>query len=341
MKPKDRDFLETKENLIFCVVGYLHPPDRVTSYLKYVPSKDGIWKKGELRYKRTLNYYHVSQVEGTYSYLEKNYPDYIFHDNVRNIKISAVPKAKISKYYRPQKRMREILENPVDILEEKAYKIVKKIEQKINIEDKIGVTGSVLTRSHNPTFSDLDFTVYGWENVMKVKREILDLKSKGFMRFLSEKELEIWCKERNQKFPLSVSELRRIASRRWNFGYFNDTYFSFHATRNDNEITEVYGDNLYTKLGEVAGTGIVSDVKESLYNPAIYKIRDSSIDTKDVVLSEIVTYESLYSGLFDMGDKVQFKGVLEKVEGKKNYNRVILGAAGTKNSYVKWFTPQD
>ncbi|MBD3206747.1 hypothetical protein GF319_10460 [Candidatus Bathyarchaeota archaeon] len=340
MKPKDRDFIETKEGLIFCVVGYLHPSDRITSYLKYIPSIDGIWQKGEVTYKRMIKYYHVSQIESTYSYLEKKYPEYIFLDPIRDIKISAVPKNSIKRYYIPKIRLLEILENPLDVLEEKASKIVKEIQKKVNIENNIGITGSVLTSLHNPNFSDLDFTVNGWENVMKVKKAILDLKSEGFIRFLSENELSTWCKERSEKFPLSVSELRRIAKRRWNFGYFEDIYFSLHATRDDDEIKEVYGNNLYTKLGEVSGKGVISDVKESLYNPAIYKIRNSSTE-KEVKISEIVSFESLYSGLFNVDDLVQFKGVLEKVEGKNNYHRVVLGAAGTKNSYVKWFIPQD
>ena len=68
-KPKDKDFIETIEGLLFCVVGYLHPPDRYTAYLKYVPSEGGKWKRGETRYARVLPYYHVSQVENTYGFL--------------------------------------------------------------------------------------------------------------------------------------------------------------------------------------------------------------------------------------------------------------------------------
>jgi len=40
-KPKDRDFVETLEGLLFCVVGYLHPPDKYTAYLKYSPAAEG------------------------------------------------------------------------------------------------------------------------------------------------------------------------------------------------------------------------------------------------------------------------------------------------------------
>ena len=39
--PKDRDFVETAEGFFFCLVGYLHPPDRYTAYLKYTPAESG------------------------------------------------------------------------------------------------------------------------------------------------------------------------------------------------------------------------------------------------------------------------------------------------------------
>jgi len=40
-RPKDRDFVETAEGFFFCLVGYLHPPDRYTAYLKYTPAESG------------------------------------------------------------------------------------------------------------------------------------------------------------------------------------------------------------------------------------------------------------------------------------------------------------
>ena len=63
LEPNDRDMVETRDGLMFVVVGYLHPPGRVTAYLKYVPSEEGRWRRGDTRYTRTLRYYHVTQVE--------------------------------------------------------------------------------------------------------------------------------------------------------------------------------------------------------------------------------------------------------------------------------------
>lgn len=335
MKPRDRDFIETKDGSLFCVVGYLHPPDKVTAYLKYIPSESGKWARGASHYTRTMDYYHVTQVENTYNYLKKHHPDYIFKDPVRNITVSAVPKKMIKKYYCPRERLLTILEDPKDILEKKLCEITDDLIEYLEIKNNIGVTGSLLTGSHNPTFSDLDITVYGKKNMFNVKQAVADLKKEGVIRRSSERELNEWCMQRSEKFSLSINDLKKIAVKRWNFGYYKDTYFSFHLIRSDEEIKEEYGDYVYNQLGEIKGNGVVDDVSESMYNPAIYGVRNSSLEKIDEHISKIVSFESIYGGLFEVGDFVEFQGILERVQGKKVYNRIVLGGAGSKNSYIK------
>ncbi|MEE8354473.1 MAG: hypothetical protein V3S09_01480, partial [Candidatus Bathyarchaeia archaeon] len=123
-KPRDRDFVETVEGLLFCVVGYLHPPDRVTAYLKYVPDPGGKWRRGETGYSRAIPYYHVSQVENTYGFLGENHPEYLHDCPVRNITVSSVPRDSIRTYYRPRERLAAIMEEPGDGLESKLRDLV-------------------------------------------------------------------------------------------------------------------------------------------------------------------------------------------------------------------------
>ena len=125
-KPKDRDFIETAEGLLFCVVGYLHPPERITAYLKYIPAPEGKWGRGETRYSRVLPFYHVSQVEETYSLLEERNPHFLFDCPVRNIRISSVPRRKVKAYYHPRERLREIQSSGgKDPLEKKVVNLVR------------------------------------------------------------------------------------------------------------------------------------------------------------------------------------------------------------------------
>lgn len=337
MKPKDRDMVETCDGLMFVVVGYLHPPGRVTAYLKYVPAEEGKWRRGDTRYTRTLRYYHVTQVENTYGYLRKSHPDYLYDCPVRNITVSCVPLSDVKRYYNPVERVDSLIRGgPSDSLEEKLLGLVEYLREHADVEGKIGVTGSILTRSHNPEFSDIDITVYGREESRRVREAVLGARKEGVIRGRSEEELERWVAQRAEKFPLTGEELRRIASTRWNYGFYRDTYISVHPTRTDDEITESYGDFTYSQLGEVKGTAVVVDAAESIYLPAIYRVTDSELENRGTKVSEVVSYEGIYGGLFAEGDKVEFRGVLERYEGKEMGHRVVLGGAGSTGGYVKW-----
>lgn len=333
-KPKDRDFIETTEGYFFCVVGYLHPPDGYTAYLKYTPSPTGKWSRGETRYSRSITYYQVSQVENTYDFLKKQHPEHILNCPVRNIEVSWVPRFKVKKYYKPRERIQEIKCNgPKDLLERKLLKLITLLEQTANVENNLGVTGSILTKTHNPSFSDMDITVYGKENSDRVKRAIIDFKEySAELKGLSDQEREVWVKNRLDKYELDKEDLAKISKKRWNYGYYDGVYFSIHPTRRDEEISETYGDNIYTRIGQVTGTATVMDSSESIYLPASYRISRCEMEG----VTEIVSFEGLYCNVFAKGDRVQFNGILEEVSGKNPHKRVIIGGADSPDSYLKW-----
>jgi predicted nucleotidyltransferase len=332
-KPKDRDFVETVEGYLFCVVGYLHPSDGYTAYLKYVPSEDGKWMRNGVRYSRSIPYYQVSQVENTYQYLKDKHPEYILQCPVRNIEVSWVPKNRVKKYYNPQERMRDIKTDPKDPLEEKLLRLTRIIEETTSCEDALGVTGSILTKTHNPAFSDIDLTVYGKEESYRVMKALKDLKKESKeIKGISSQEKGEWIIHRISKYKLTAEDLMKIAERRWNYGCFEGTYFSIHPTRKDEEITENYGDNIYHRIDEATGKATVSDASESIYLPAVYKVSDN--ETSDI--SEVVSFEGLYGSLFDKGDTVEYSGILEELTGKNSHKRLIVGGAGSPESYIKW-----
>ena len=180
MKPKDRDFIQTVDEHVFCVVGYLHPPDGYTAYLKYVPSPDGKWGKDGQRYSRTLSFYHVSQVEITYRYLKEGYPQYLYYCPVRNTTTSWVPKSHVKEYYHPMEKLHEIRTRGAnDPLEQKLTDLSTLLEEKVGINGSLGVTGSILTRTHNPSFSDIDLTVYGYGASSRLMEALRELKEEA------------------------------------------------------------------------------------------------------------------------------------------------------------------
>lgn len=337
-RPKDRDFIETIEGLIFCVVGYLHPPDRYTSYLKYTPNDNGKWSRDDTSYRRVIPYYHVSQVEKTYTFLQERYPNYLYSCPVRNIIVSSVPKVSVKEYYKPRKRLQAILEKPQDELEWKLSDIVTILCGLSGLDSSnFGITGSLLTRNHNPEFSDMDITVYGLEASKVIKETILETrKEESIIQPYNSVKKEVWSRTRISRHSLSIGELMDFAERRWNYGVFRDTYFSIHPIRTDREIEEEYGDNTYEQMGEVQGEAIISDTSEAIFLPAVYRIENVELKGKSpYYIGRIVSFEGLFRDLFDPGEKIQFQGILECVSGKDPHHRIVIGGAGSKPSYIK------
>ena len=335
-RPRDRDFVETVEGLLFCVVGYLHPPDQVTAYLKYVPDPAGIWRRGEFGFSRVIPYYHVSQVENTYGFLRESHPEYLFSCPVRNITVSSVPRDRIKVHYRSRGRLASIMEEPGDLLESKLRDLVTLLSDLAGLEPgDLGVTGSILTGSHSPEFSDIDLTVYGQGASTALREAIRNTRGDGgATSSFSASKREAWGRSREERFPMSFGELMEFADRRWNYGEYQDTYFSIHPVRIDSEVVEEYGDSTYVSAGSVKGSATVADASEAIYLPSIYRLDDVKTDS-DQDVAEVASYEGLYADMFYPGERIEFSGVLERVEGRRNLHRVVVGGAGSEPSYIR------
>ena len=103
--------------------------------------------RGESAYSRVVPYYHVTQVENTYSILKDQYPKYLFNCPVRNIVVSSVPQDDVLRYYHPKERLNSILrEGSSDPLEEKLVNLVELLKDETGVSySDLGVTGSILT----------------------------------------------------------------------------------------------------------------------------------------------------------------------------------------------------
>lgn len=330
--PKDRDFLETGEGMFFCVTGYLHPPDKITAYLKYSPVTKGKWKRGTTYYRRELPYYHVFSISDTIDYLKENYPHYVHFCPVRHIEMSMIPTSYIKKYYNPETRMDQLFSEPKDELEEKVAAFAQEIMDETGIPLKtLGVTGSILINLHNPAFSDMDVIIYGKENSLKVKNT---LKRLDHVIILENEKKEEWIQHKMKIFGMDRQQAQLFAARKWNYGFFKNTYFSVHPTRMDAEITETYGDVTYTGRGSATVRAEIADSSESMFLPAHYKIDNVKVvEGENVVIEEIVSYEGVYCDVFSEGEKVEARGRLEQANGKY---RLVLGTLEVKNQYMRF-----
>ncbi|MFX1473911.1 MAG: nucleotidyltransferase domain-containing protein [Promethearchaeota archaeon] len=339
-KPKDKDFFETKERLIFCVVGYLHPPEAYTAYLKYRSDRRGKWVGNGVRYHRMIREYSAAQVHSSSDWLRQRYPEYLVHCPVRGIEFPLVPRNRVLRYCIPETRLAEVLDNPQDALEVKAGRLVNHIVDSTGVPvSKFGVTGSILLGTHNPRFSDINIVVLGDANA-RVIRESIDSIYEKELEPYSLREIEIWQQKRAQLLGISDEYKDRIVFPQWFRGRIDGTPFHLHPTRSDDEITMEYGDEYYTALEPVELTATISDDSESLFAPANFGIEDVTLldgPSKAPRITKIVSYEGIFAGSVGQGNRVRARGILERVKDKKGRilrYQVVIGTFSTKGWIV-------
>lgn len=340
---RDRDFLQTSEGFFFCVVGPVHPADRVISYIKYVPSESGIWGTREQKFSRILQKYTIPNLLQTFNYIEANYPHYLFHSPVDNITITAVPHNKIKKHFQPEQKLAQLRQaQNRDSLQEKLVRFTRFLAETAGLsENSFGVTGSLLLDIHQPTFSDIDMIVYGIKDSWTLKKALTEKRGSDAMKRLEGEALWEWCVKKSKEYPLTAKEALRLYERKWNLGFFEDRWVSIHPVKVETEVTEKYGEKTYTPRGQVTIEAIVSDNVDSLFLPATYQIEEEKfLDSRPSVnVAEVVTYEGLYAGAAENGEKIRVKGKLERIKEKGNSReryRVLVGSPeGKGTEYIK------
>jgi hypothetical protein len=184
---------------------------------------------------------------------------------------------------------------------------------------------------HDPIFSDIDLVVYGFNNAVRVKTFLQKAKdsSPGSVRKLVGMSREKWIAERLKSTPLARRDVVGLFARKWNIGSFEGTEFSVHPVHIEAEIREHYGDERYTPLGIIDATATVSDSKDGMFMPAVFRVESADLRGRHAVstVDRIVSYEGLYADVAVEGETVSCRGKLERVESSSGvYHRILVGS---------------
>ncbi|RLG47931.1 MAG: hypothetical protein DRN92_02110 [Thermoproteota archaeon] len=330
-----------EEGMFFCVIGNVHPPKRVISYLKYIPeriSKSTKWKKGKIGYNRILPYYSTVGVLSTQEYLSKKKPEYLYEDPFMNILITAVPVESIKVHFLPEERVKQIFskENR-DPLEEEVVELISIFSRECGIAlENFGLTGSLLLGIHDPGFSDIDLIVYGKENSIKLLEQLPQLyESYDELELLSGELLERRIKDTARIYFLEPKIAAKLCRKKMDRGLFRGRQFSIHPVKTEAEVEERYGQKKYEPLGMITISCVVEDCRDSIFMPSKYSIREAkTIDDKSCPeIREVVSYEGLYSGIAEEGEEIVVRGKLESVKNVENGStsfRVLVGSFEAK-----------
>lgn len=308
-----RDFIETKEGLLFAVVSYSHPRGIYQAYLRYYPSLSGERTRGEVKYAK------ISSTRESDEYLKANHPLYV------NEKGQHVPRGRVRAIHRPEKRLKEILKQPGDELEKKVAEL-SALFSAIPVEKK-GITGSILVGLHDSR-SDIDFVFYGTKNHLRARNILKELIATGDVDELSDEQ---WWRLYAKRFPvktLTYEEFLWHEKRKYHRGSLDGTIFDLLLVRDAEELVKEEEKSLQG-LGLATLRGRVTDASLAFDSPAVYKVR-----FEDGTGVEIYSYTHTYAGQAFEGELVEARGVLKKTA--KNELRLVVGTTReAEGEYIK------
>ena len=322
MRVRPRDFIYTTDDLFFATTTYLHPEDRIMSFLRYIPDQNG---------DRSLNNKQYSKVDSNqaYNFLANNFPEYLFDCEITNVQMMGVPIERVEKLLLPTNRLHEIMESQKrDKLLEKVVILAETFHDHTGISfNKMGISGSILPGLYKPNISDIDFVIYGLKNHRTVMEAFEDIKKEnGILKGI---EGEYWKKLYNKRIKdssLSYEEFRWYENRKNNRGILDGTLFDILQTRDWDEINGSYGATRYEPMGCIEIECTVTDSLAAFDNPAVYKVEEVKIiEGPNIPISEVASYTHTYAGQAREGERITARGKLEKVIGENISYRLIVG----------------
>jgi predicted nucleotidyltransferase len=333
MRARPRDFIYTTDDLFFATTTYLHPNDRILSFLRYIPDING---------DRSLNSKKYVKVDSkkAYDFLGTKYPDYLFDCDITGVQMMGVPAEKVKKILRPTERLQEIIESEGrNQLLDKVVKLADTFHDHTGLSyEKMGVSGSILPGLYKQNASDIDFVIYGLKNHRKVMESFAEIKeNNGVLEAVGEDYWQRLYKKRIVDSSLSYDEFRWYETRKHNRGLIDGTLFDILQTRDWDEISGTYGQTRYSPMGTVELECTVSDAIAAYDNPAVYKVEDVTIlSGPEVPIKEVASYTHTYSGQAVEGERIVARGKLEKVMNETISYRLIVGTTRESvGEYIK------
>lgn len=304
-----KDFIETKEGLIFAVVSYQPHDGKVACFLRYV---------------RNGNTWSKVNTEQANKLLQDNYPYYYYKSAQFDAVFHAVAIKHIIEHHQPEQRLEAVLQRePNDEVERKLHRLIPILVALGVNRESLGLTGSMLINQQGPE-SDIDLVVYG-RDAFKVARsaveqgiaagqlDLLDaaLMEDNFNRRLAELSREEFTWHENRKFNKAA-----IEGCKFDIGMVNST----------DEVT--IDNEQYQKRGKRTFIATVSNDDYAFDFPAVYTVDDE-------LTAEVISYTHTYVGQAKKGEKIEVSGAIEcNVETGKC--RLIVGSTReAQGEYIK------
>jgi len=323
--PIDGDAFLTKHNFIFYTFGYEHPPERVSAFLKYIPTKlqpyfqlnfiKRHWKLGSVELVRPEKLYSARNFQKLNEIFRRDFPEYVQFCPLRQKELISPPKSLIKTVYVPNRRLQTLLKRRKrDHLQDLTLKIISILsaESCVPLED-FGLHGSIALNMHSAE-SDIDLVVYGAENFRRLEAAVHRLFKEG-----------------------------KLDAVRKNRGEYKGKVFVYNAVRKPEEVKVKYGDYKCTPVAPITFDCRIEDDNETVFRPAIYKICDyqplnsPSRLEKTKTPKTVVSMIGCFRNVATKDERIEVSGMLERVEHQNTGNvdyQVVVGSGTREEEYI-------
>ena len=333
---RDRDAIITKEDIIFRVYGYIHPSGAYVCDPEY--ASPNIFKSTNPRARRGDKkpiYYKFFTDEGLKLVLKK-FPQYtVFYEPLQKCLVG-VEEKDIHQVRKPDIELKQLLsKEPVDVLLKALQDLFTRVSSQSGLkEEDFGVFGSLLHGFYNAKFSDLDFIIYGKDNIEKLCNGLETLYKKDPSlrnEFNDMKAVE----SKDWKFVnYSLKEYVWHQRRKMIYAYFNSedakriVKAEFEPVKDWTENVNTY--NAFTRIfheGWIKAIVEITNDKDAPFIPSVYQIEVKEVMDGPHVddITQIFSYMEEFRMQAKQGEQVVVEGNLERVvNGTNVFHQITL-----------------
>jgi predicted nucleotidyltransferase len=307
-----KDFIETKEGLVFAVVSYQPHGGKVGCFLRYV-SEGETWKKIDTEQANQL--------------LQQSYPEYLYQSTQFDALFHAVAVKDIVEHHRPEIRLQYLLQQePSDNIEQKLQQLISILVRFGTDSDCLGLTGSMLINLQRST-SDIDLVVFGREEFKKTRQA---LNSAVLSGELCDLDLTL-MKDNFQRRAgeLSFEEFSWHEYRKYNKASIDGTKFDIGMVCLSSEIQ--HDDEQYQKQGMRTITTKVVDDHRAFDFPAVYRVDDT-------LTPEVLSFTHTYVGQAKKGELIEVSGAVECNIATGKCRLIVGSTREADGEYIKVIT---
>jgi predicted nucleotidyltransferase len=336
LKLRDRDAILTEDGIIFRVYGYIHPSGAYVCDPEY--ASPTVFRSTNPRARRGETeplYYKFFADEGLKLVFNK-FPQYtIFYEPLQKCLVG-VNEDDITEVRKPDVGLQHVLaKEPDDVLLKALQDLFTRVSSQSGLTEKdFGVFGSLLHGFYHPNLSDLDFIVYGKENMNRLC-EALETLYREDPSLWNEFDRMKAVESKDWKFVnYSLEEYLWHQRRKMIYAYFDSedagrvVKAEFEPVKSWTENVNTY--NPFTRIfhvGWIKAVAEITDDKDAPFIPSIYQIgvKDILEGPKVDDITRIFSYMEEFRMQAKQGERVLVEGNIEKVvNGTNVYHQITL-----------------